>query len=83
MSIKNVDIHIGRVTVNLNETMLPKGKSSSSSAASSQTDVVPAVDPAAAAAKKQNKKQAAMLALSKSTPMIPDKVSNLNHMFFS
>ncbi|XP_031392933.1 protein SABRE [Punica granatum] len=69
--IKNVEIQCGEVTVNLNETMLSKSKSSST--VPSQTDTVHIVD--SVAAKKPNKKEAAVAALAKKAPMIPEQVS--------
>lgn len=68
--IRNVEIQSGEVAMNLNETMLSKSKSSST--ISSQTDTVPNVD--SVTTKKMNKKQAAVAALMKKAPLIPEQV---------
>lgn len=69
IAIKDIDIAIGVVSVNLNEELLPK-KKSSSEASSRPDEVVPAVEPEI----KPEKKPLALV-VSKFLPMIPDKVS--------
>ncbi|KAF3447266.1 hypothetical protein FNV43_RR12446 [Rhamnella rubrinervis] len=70
--IKNVDIISGEVTVNLNEEMLSKSKSSSQSSSHSDKvmgSTVGSLDP-----KKTHKKQQVAVALSKYMSIFPEKV---------
>ncbi|KAK4740890.1 hypothetical protein SAY87_024478 [Trapa incisa] len=68
--IKNVDIQSGEVTVNLNETILSKGKRSST--VSSDRDPALALD---SVATKTPDKRGALAALANKVPMIPEQVS--------
>ncbi|KAM6552475.1 hypothetical protein CsatB_013237 [Cannabis sativa] len=70
--IKNVDIECGEVTVNLNEEMLSKSKSSSQ--ASYQSDVAIESTVRSLDTKNVNKKPRAAAALSKYTSVIPEKL---------
>ncbi|KAB2616979.1 hypothetical protein D8674_012848 [Pyrus ussuriensis x Pyrus communis] len=71
--IKSVDIACGEITVNLNEEMLSKSKSSSQT--SSQPDNVLGSTTDSVASKKPHKKQQMIVALSKYTSLFPEKVS--------
>ncbi|XP_071713691.1 protein SABRE-like [Rutidosis leptorrhynchoides] len=69
--INNFDISLGDVSVDLNEDLISKKKSSESHANepvqhTSQADII---------AKKQQKKQATLAAITKFTPLFPEKVS--------
>ncbi|XP_024023425.1 protein SABRE isoform X2 [Morus notabilis] len=69
--IKNVDVTSGEVTVNLNEEMLSKSKSSLQS--SSQSDKVMETTVASLDSRKENKKQSVVVALSKYASLFPEK----------
>ncbi len=69
--IKNLDITSGEVTVNLNEKLLSKSKSSSDTFSHSDKVMESTVD--SVGAKRPQKKQA-LVALSKYTSMFPEKV---------
>ncbi|XP_050158552.1 protein SABRE-like isoform X12 [Malus sylvestris] len=71
--IKNVDIACGEITVNLNEELLSKSKSSSQT--SFQPDNVLGSSTDSVASKKPHKKQQMIVALSKYTSLFPEKVS--------
>ncbi|XP_070682063.1 protein SABRE-like isoform X1 [Malus domestica] len=71
--IKNVDIACGEITVNLNEELLSKSKSSSQT--SFQPDNVLGSATDSVASKKPHKKQQMIVALSKYTSLFPEKVS--------
>ncbi|CAI0545806.1 unnamed protein product [Linum tenue] len=68
--IQNVDIRSGEVSVNLNEELLSKKKSSSSSNAAKDKGPVPD----SVVTKDPEKKNSAVVAVSKYTSMIPDKI---------
>ncbi|XP_050212895.1 protein SABRE isoform X2 [Mercurialis annua] len=67
--IRNVDVTSGEVTVNLNEKLLSKKKSSD---ASSQTDKMVV---SSAAAKDPHRKQSALVSIIKCASIFPEKVS--------
>ncbi|KAM1023356.1 hypothetical protein EV2_045303 [Malus domestica] len=71
--IKNVDIACGEITVNLNEEMLSKSKSSSQTSSQPDNFLGSATD--SVASKKPHKKQQMIVALSKYTSLFPEKVS--------
>ncbi|CAI0464012.1 unnamed protein product [Linum tenue] len=68
--IQNVDIRSGEVSLNLNEELLSKKKSSSSSNADKDKGSVPD----SVVTKDQEKKNSAIVAVSKYTSMIPEKI---------
>ncbi|PON89822.1 FMP [Trema orientale] len=70
--IKNVDITSGEVTVNLNEEMLLKSKSSSQSSSQSDSAIESTVH--SLDSRKAHKKQSISVALSKYTSIIPEKL---------
>ena len=79
--IKNVDTTSGEVTVNLNEEMLSKSKSSSQS--SPQPNIALESTVHSLDSRKANKKQSAFIAFSKYTSIIPEKVcETFYYMFF-
>ncbi|KAJ9545445.1 hypothetical protein OSB04_025152 [Centaurea solstitialis] len=69
--VKNIDLSLGEISVNLDEDSIPKKQKSSDSHANepAQSTPDPNVD------KKQQKKQAALLAITKNIPLFPEKVS--------
>jgi hypothetical protein len=72
--IKNLDISSGEVTLNLNEELLLKNKSSSES--SSNSDGVIRSQADSVSSKKPSKKQQTLAAFSKYSSMFPEKVGN-------
>ncbi|RXH92590.1 hypothetical protein DVH24_033486 [Malus domestica] len=70
--IKNVDIACGEITVNLNEEMLSKSKSSSQTSSQPDNFLGSATD--SVASKKPHKKQQMIVALSKYTSLFPEKI---------
>lgn len=72
--IKNVDISSGEVTLNLNEELLLKSKSSSESSSSSDSAIGSRAD--SVSAKNPSKKQQTLAAFSKYSSMFPEKVVN-------
>ncbi|WJX41203.1 hypothetical protein P8452_28592 [Trifolium repens] len=71
--IKNLDISSGEVTLNLNEELLLKNKSSSES--SSNSDGVIRSQADSVSSKKPSKKQQTLAAFSKYSSMFPEKVN--------
>ncbi|XP_024963466.1 protein SABRE isoform X2 [Cynara cardunculus var. scolymus] len=67
--VKNVDISIGEIALNINEELIPRKKSSDT-----QVDEVLQSSMEYNIAKKQKNKQAALLAVTKYTSFIPEKV---------
>ena len=74
--IKNLDISSGEVTVNLNEGLLLKSKSSSESSSGSDRIIGSSAD--SVSTKKPSKQQQTLAAFSKYGSMFPEKVVNLN-----
>lgn len=72
--IKNVDISSGEITLNLNEELLLKSKSSSKSSSNSDSVIGSQAD--SASNKKPSKKQQRLAAFSKYSSMFPEKVVN-------
>ncbi|KAM5575295.1 protein SABRE [Rosa sericea] len=70
---KNVDISSGEVTVNLNEELLSKSKSSSNTSSDPDKALESTTD--SIASKKAQKKQQTIDAISKCTTLFPEKVS--------
>lgn len=70
--VKNVDVSIGEIALNLNEELIASKKSSVT-----QVDEVLRSNAEFNLAKKQQNKQAALLAVSKYTSFIPEKVSSV------
>lgn len=74
--IKNVDISSGGVTVNLNEGLLLKSKSSSEPPSGSDRVIESSTD--SVATKKPAKRQQALASFSKYSSMFPEKVANFD-----
>ena len=72
--IQNVDINSGDVTVNLNEELFSRKKSSSNAIAHTDKELV--AD--SAVSKNQHNKQSKLVAITKYTSMFPEKVSGLS-----
>ncbi|KAK9930184.1 hypothetical protein M0R45_027233 [Rubus argutus] len=71
---KNVDISSGEVTVNLNEELLSKSKSSSNTLSDPDKAIESTID--SVASKKAQKNQQLIAAISKYTTLFPEKVCN-------
>ncbi|CAB4267323.1 unnamed protein product [Prunus armeniaca] len=71
--IKNVDVACGEISVNLNEELLSKSKSSSHTSSQPDTAIGSTID--SVASKKPHKKQQMIATLSKYTSLCPEKVS--------
>ncbi|MCH92299.1 hypothetical protein A2U01_0013236, partial [Trifolium medium] len=69
--IKNLDISSGEVTLNLNEELLLKSKSSSESSSNSDSVIRSQAD--SVSSKKPSKKQQTLAAFSKYSSMFPEK----------
>ncbi|MED6196815.1 hypothetical protein PIB30_050896 [Stylosanthes scabra] len=74
--IKNLDISSGEVTINLNEGLLSKNKSSLELSSGSEKATGSSAD--SVSAKKQSKQQQTLAAFSKYGSMFPEKVVKLN-----
>lgn len=72
--IQNVDINSGEVTVNLNEELLSRKKSSSDAFAHTDKELV--AD--SSVSKNQHNKQSKLVAITKYTSMFPEKVGGLS-----
>ncbi|KAL4556533.1 hypothetical protein LXL04_039189 [Taraxacum kok-saghyz] len=73
VSVKNMDISLGEISVDLNEDLMSKKNKSSVTHYADEPIKPPANE--ADIAKKQQKKQAALAAITKLTPFFPEKVS--------
>lgn len=69
MNVKNVDISLGEISVELNEDLVSKNKKSC------DTHVDEPISQSDALAKKEQKKHATLAAIIKNTPLFPEKVS--------
>ncbi|KAK1432241.1 hypothetical protein QVD17_09136 [Tagetes erecta] len=72
VNVKNVDISLGEVSVNLNEDLISKKKKLSNPHVD---EPVQATTESEIIAKKQQKKEATLTAITKNTPFFPEKVS--------
>lgn len=73
VNVKNVDISLGEISVNLNEDLISKKKKSSDTHVD---EPVQAATESEIIAKKQQKKEATLAAITKHTPFFPEKVSD-------